>query len=80
MQTYIIAVKREARGQVNEDWATVLDTIDGVEPAPDPLRPDRRQVQATDDAIVAVKEALGEPFHIESVVTHRAAEDDTACG
>lgn len=71
METYIIAVKREHRDEAQDDWASVLDEVEGVEPQADQLRPDRRQVHATSSGIEEVKKRLGDLCHIEEVISHR---------
>lgn len=71
MDTYIVAVKRQAREQVEEDWADAIEKLDGVELAPDAVNPNRRQVKATEEGIEAVKEALDTTHHVEKVVEHR---------
>lgn len=71
METYIVAVKRQARDQVEDNWADALEPLDGVELAPDTLNPNRRQVQATQEGIEAVRAALDTTHHIEKVMEHR---------
>ena len=71
MDTYIVAVKRQARDRVQEDWADALEELEGVELIPDAVNSNRRQVQATEEGIEAVRKALEETHYIEKVVTHR---------
>lgn len=74
MDTYLVAVKRQLRDQVEDDWSKVLESIEGVEPAPSPLRPDRIQVEATPAGIAKVRQCLGDICHIEPVLRHEVSE------
>lgn len=71
MDTYLVAVKRQHRHRVTDDWATVLESIEGVEPTPETLRSNRLQIKATPSGIAKVKESLGDLCHVEAVIPHR---------
>lgn len=71
MDTYLIAVKRESRDKAQDNWADALDTVEGVEAQPNPLRPDRRQVHATASGIEEIKRRLGDLCHIEPMIMHQ---------
>ncbi len=73
MDTYLVAVKRQHRDHVADDWATALEHIEGVEPAPETLQDNRLQIKATPSGLAKVKESLGDICHVEAVISHRVS-------
>jgi hypothetical protein len=72
MESYIIAVRRDARDRVSELWMNQLKAIDGLTLL-GATNPTRVQVLATPDAIERVRELYGDSCHIEPVVEHRTS-------
>ncbi len=69
MSEYIVAVKREQRGQVPADWADALEDLDGVTVTKRSGK-NRLSVQATPEGIEALRKKLGGFCHIEPVIVH----------
>jgi hypothetical protein len=69
MESYIIAVRRDARGRIPELWTNQLKEIDGLTllGASNPMRV---QVLASPAAIERVREIYGDCCSIEPLIEH----------
>ena len=72
MQTYIIAVRRDARDRVSSVWPNQLKSIEGLTllGASNPMRV---QVLASPEAIERVRELYGDSCHIEPLIEHHTS-------
>lgn len=66
---YVIAAKREFRDQLRADWIDQVQSVAGVEVCGEP-KFGRLVVEASDEAIEAVRAVLGEAFHIEPITRY----------
>lgn len=67
MATYLVALKREARGSAPPAWREELAKIDGLAVTGDPDAPVLR-VEATDAAIEEAERRFGAICHIEKPI------------
>ena len=70
VQTYVIAVKRERRGEAPSDWKASLAGIENLT-VRDSANVLRVHVEATAEAIEVARERLGDLCHIEAEILHR---------
>ena len=70
MPKYIIAVKREERRNVSEDWYKPVLEIEGLKVL-SPLTESRIVVEGDEGAITALKRVLSPWCHIEPWIEHR---------
>jgi hypothetical protein len=68
--TYLIALKREARGAAPPDWVRTVRSVPGVRLVGDETRTVLR-VEATPDALEQIRRQVGPYCHIEPVVPHK---------
>jgi hypothetical protein len=73
MNTYLIALKREARKTAPQDWARRVREVPGVRLIGAETAPVLR-VEATPEAIEQVRRQLGACCHIEPVIPHQPSE------
>ena len=66
---FIIAVKRERRGDVPADWMEVVRGTSGVAVMGD-ANPFRVQVRASAEAISRIRDRLSDYVHIEKLIPH----------
>ncbi len=79
MEIYLIAEKRERRGQGPADWPRRLEGIEGVRVVARPL-PHLARVEATPDGIERARRVLGESYHIEPVIPHHFGQPPPPLG
>ena len=72
MESYVIAIRREARDKAPPGWQELLQDIQGltIHPA---ANPSRIQVEASAEAIERVRQLVGGFCHIEPVIYHSKA-------
>ncbi len=68
-EQFILAVKREKRAQVPEDWQGRIGSIEGIESQP-AFSPWRLQVTASSEGIAQIQKDLGPYLHIERPIPH----------
>lgn len=66
---YVIAAKREFRDQLRTDWINKVQSVAGVTICGEP-KFGRLIIEASDDAIEAVRAVLGGAFHIEPITRY----------
>lgn len=66
---YIVALKRTHRGQAPEDWIAALEALPGVH-VTGQAGGVRVQVDATDQGVTNLRQAVGSYCHIEPVLPH----------
>ena len=69
MDTYLIAVRRDARERVATDWTKALEGIEGLTIV-GAANPTRIQVLASPEAIEQARQRVGGFSHIEPVIKH----------
>jgi hypothetical protein len=72
MERYVVAVRREARDRVPEDWQARVQATEGVA-VEGAANPQRLQIRATGAAIAEVRRVFGEFLHIEPLISHRTS-------
>ena len=81
MAIYIVAVRRERRDDVADDWIDTLRETPGVEVTATGRGPSARRrvrVRATSSGVATLRERLGALCHIEPSTPHRADPADTS--
>lgn len=68
-ESFVVAIKRNARNRVSHDWVDRLREVDGVEIMG--YGPVRAQIVATPQAIDTLRDILDDNFHIEPVIPHK---------
>ena len=67
-ETYVVAVRRDQRDAVPDDWVDRLGATEGISVVGSSYG--RAQIVATKASLVKVREELGEFLHIEPVIPH----------
>jgi hypothetical protein len=70
MSTYLIALKRETRGQAPADWARRVRDVPGVRLLGDDKAPVLR-VEASPEAVEEIRRHVGPYLNIEPVIAHQ---------
>jgi hypothetical protein len=68
-EVFVLAVKRDRRDDVPDDWVDVVRGTSGLTVMGD-ADPTRLQVRATADAIEQVRNQLSDYLHIEKLIPH----------
>lgn len=67
-QRLLVAPKREFRDAVSPNWANLVRQTKGVLVLGENDR--RVQIEAEDDSLATLRNALGERFHFEPLISH----------
>jgi hypothetical protein len=70
---YVVAVRRDKRGQVPADWARQIGEIDGVSVLGSSER--RAQVSADEAGLDALRQHFGSEMLIEPVIPHHLEDE-----
>ena len=66
---FAVAVKRDKRAEVPDDWVDRVRSTEGVTIMGD-ANPRRLQIKATDEGIVAIERELADYLYIERLIPH----------
>ena len=67
-KTYIVAVRRDCRDAVPENWVARLRSLDGVSVVG--ATATRAQIEIPASTLARVRDEIGDSFHIEPVIMH----------